>query len=160
MPYKRILVPLDGSKLAEAALQHVVNIAAPDAYVHIISVASEGTTTEAAKLASATGEHPPADEQWPYIHAPQDPRHNNARDEYLKSVQEWLQPLGYDVVTETQPGEIIDTIVRIANQGYDIIVMSTHGRSGIARTIVGSVAEAVLHQAPCPVLLIPARAVK
>ena len=43
-------------------------------------------------------------------------------------------------------------------QGVDMIVMATHGRTGLARLLIGSVAEAVIRHAPCPVLLLRSKA--
>lgn len=51
-------------------------------------------------------------------------------------------------------GRAADEIARLAKeQGYDLIVMGTHGRGGLKRLVLGSVAESVVRQAPCPVLL-------
>jgi nucleotide-binding universal stress UspA family protein len=52
-------------------------------------------------------------------------------------------------------GDPAEEILRIAaGEKADLIVMGTHGRTGLARLLVGSVAEAVLRQAPCPVLTV------
>lgn len=56
------------------------------------------------------------------------------------------------LLAEGQPGE---EVVRIAREkGCDLIVMGTHGRTGLAHLFLGSVAEEVLRQAPCPVLTV------
>jgi nucleotide-binding universal stress UspA family protein len=56
---------------------------------------------------------------------------------------------------EITTGNTVDAILRTASaKGVDLIVMSTHGRTGLMRTFLGSVAEAVLHKAPCPVLVV------
>jgi universal stress protein A len=53
-------------------------------------------------------------------------------------------------------GNPIDAILTVASHdGADLIVMGTHGRSGLPRLLVGSVAEGVLRKAPCPVVVIP-----
>jgi len=55
-------------------------------------------------------------------------------------------------------GDVAAEIVRVAADGpADLIVMGTHGRSGIGRMILGSVAEAVLRHAPCPVMTVKPR---
>ena len=52
-------------------------------------------------------------------------------------------------------GKTADVILRTAQeQDADLIVMGTHGRTGLCHTLLGSVAEAVMHRAPCPVLMI------
>jgi nucleotide-binding universal stress UspA family protein len=52
-------------------------------------------------------------------------------------------------------GNEAEEIVRLAeDQGYDLIVMGTHGRTGIGRMLMGSVAEMVVRRAPCPVLTV------
>ena len=56
---------------------------------------------------------------------------------------------------EIAAGNTVDAILRIASdKAVDLIVMSTHGRTGLVRTFLGSVAEAVLHKAACPVLVV------
>jgi nucleotide-binding universal stress UspA family protein len=55
-------------------------------------------------------------------------------------------------------GEVAPEIVRIAqDRNCDLIVMGTHGRGGVARILLGSVAEAVVGAAPCPVMTVPRR---
>ena len=52
-------------------------------------------------------------------------------------------------------GFAADTICRVAEErNSDLIVIGTHGRTGLARLLVGSVAEKVVRQAPCPVLTV------
>lgn len=54
-------------------------------------------------------------------------------------------------------GNPADSIVQLAERGhFDLIVMGTHGRTGVARLLLGSVAERVARLAPCPVLVVPA----
>jgi nucleotide-binding universal stress UspA family protein len=56
-------------------------------------------------------------------------------------------------------GDPAEEIVRYARaRGIDLIVVGTHGRSGFTRLLLGSVAERVLRQAPCPVLTVPRQA--
>lgn len=156
MPYQNILVTLDGSKLSETALQHAVQIAAPDAHIHILSVISEGPTSEVASLASAMA-YQVQTEQWPYTSEKRDPRDSNAREKYLREVSEWLEPGGYQVTLEAQTGNVIETILSVARRGFDAIVMATHGHTGTTKTVLGSVTEAVLQQAPCVVVVVPAK---
>jgi nucleotide-binding universal stress UspA family protein len=52
---------------------------------------------------------------------------------------------------------VVETIVSVACEGFDVIIMATHARSGIKRLALGSVAEGVLRQSPCPIILVPSR---
>lgn len=62
---------------------------------------------------------------------------------------------GKTVVRETRQGPPFVEIVRYAKeQDIDLIVMGTHGRSGLAHVLLGSVAEKVVRKAPCPVLTV------
>jgi nucleotide-binding universal stress UspA family protein len=66
---------------------------------------------------------------------------------------EWSQR--HTVVKAVAEGAPVHAIVRYAQQHQiDLIVMSTHGRTGLAHVLLGSVAESVLRQAPCPVLTV------
>jgi nucleotide-binding universal stress UspA family protein len=157
MGYKKILVTLDGSKLAELALQHTLEVAAPGAQIHILSVMAEDRVSEIAALASAMGQSVTiTSEQWPPLRPTTDPRLVHAREDYLRQVGEWLEQVGMEVTVEVRPGNVVDTIVSVARDDFDVIVMATHGRTGLSRVALGSVAEGVLHRSPCPVLIIPA----
>ncbi len=64
---------------------------------------------------------------------------------------------GVPVVTAVESGAPAAQIVRYAERkGIDLIVLGTHGRSGVSRALLGSVAERVVRTAPCPVLTVPA----
>jgi len=157
MGYKNILVTLDGSKLAELALQHTLEVAAPGAQIHILSVMAEDRVGEIAALASAMGTSIAlTSEQWPSLRPSADPKLLHAREDYLRQVSEWLEQVGMEVTIEVRPGNVIDTIVSVARDGFDVIIMATHGRTGLSRVALGSIAEGVLHHAPCPVLVVPA----
>lgn len=155
MGYRNILVTLDGSKLSELALQHAVRIAEQGASIYVLSVlAEEGPTSEVAALASARAyQTPQAERQWPQTKG-RDPHETDARLKYLHEVSEWLQPAGYSITVEARPGNAIATILEVARRGFEVIVMATHGRSGMNKTVLGSVTEAVMRDAPCPVLVV------
>jgi nucleotide-binding universal stress UspA family protein len=159
MGYHRILVTLDGSKLAELALEHAVKVSASGAQIHILSVMGEDRVSEIASLASAISQSVSVkQEQWPPLRPASDPRALHAREDYLRQVSEWLEALGMEVTVEVRPGNVVDTIVSVARDGFEIVIMATHGRTGLSRVALGSVAEGVLHGSPCPVLIIPANA--
>lgn len=148
---KHLLVPLDGSALAERALATAQHILPPGGRITLVSAIPNPTPPIYA--------YPSID----VVHEiTQDLTHAEeataqARD-YLSRIAEQLQAAGYAVATEIIIGEPAYTIVDVASQHQaELIVMSTHGRSGINRLIFGSVTMKVLSEAPCPVLVVPSR---
>jgi nucleotide-binding universal stress UspA family protein len=157
MGYRKILVPLDGSELAEAILKQVETIAAPKAHVHLLRVVGLERIDELAATASAAGQpfSPVAD---PRMTNPNfdDPESIKQYEAYLKLVGEPLTLDGYWVTVAVRKGSIADTIIEEANNGqFDVIAMATHGRTGIGRLMLGSVTQAVLAKAQYPVLVLP-----
>jgi nucleotide-binding universal stress UspA family protein len=139
--YKRVLVPLDGSRLAEGILPFILQIASPlDLEVTLVYVvrsippqAIEGTRHFTVYDVAA--------------------RMKEAR-EYLAPVAANLRKDGVLVTTDVRHGEPVAEIVAAAGKTEtDLIAMTTHGRSGFGRLLFGSVAEAVLRQAKIPVLM-------
>jgi nucleotide-binding universal stress UspA family protein len=75
--------------------------------------------------------------------------------EMEKFVQEHLADVKFPLVTEVQMGRPFMEIIRYArDKEIDLIVLGTHGRSGLKHALLGSVAERVVRKAPCPVLTI------
>ena len=73
----------------------------------------------------------------------------------LKRIREEL-PARLEVVTAVEAGNPATQIVRYARKvGADLIVLGTHGRTGVSRAILGSVAERVVRTASCPVMAVP-----
>jgi universal stress protein A len=67
----------------------------------------------------------------------------------------WAKELGENVKTAVVAGSPAQDIVRFAkDEGVDVIVMGTHGRTGVRHALMGSVAEKVIRKAECPVLVI------
>lgn len=134
--YKKILVPLDGSELAETVLPHIEAIAlAPEAEVVLL------------RVLPATGVLPTTAEA-----------ERNAARESLERAKKRLQEKGIEARITIRHGE--DAAVEITDYAevndVDLIAMSTHGRSGVSRWIFGSVAEKVLRGTNKPILLIRA----
>ena len=75
----------------------------------------------------------------------------------LKTIKEEM-PAHLPVVTAVETGSPAAQIVRYAERlGADLIIMGTHGRTGVSRAILGSVSERVVRTAGCPVLAVPMR---
>ncbi|MCS6845482.1 MAG: universal stress protein [Caldilineales bacterium] len=143
--YRRLLVPLDGSALAERALGHAEALARLfDSELILLRVVVSPYTLVAPDLILAG-----ADPDLPALRA-----HAEA---YLRSVAGRLENQGMRVRTVVCDGPVAEMILDQAQaQEADLIVMSTHGRGGVRRWVYGSVAERVLQGAACPVLLIRA----
>lgn len=91
---------------------------------------------------------------------PPEPRES---DETLKTRMQRCLPSNFTgvVACQIQDGDAAEEILKTAEQRHcDLIVLGTHGRSGLLRILVGSVAEAVLRKAPCPVLTIKPTAIE
>ena len=137
--FKKILVPLDGSALAEAILPQVTELAR----VH----AAELVILRVA-LAHA---FPGADPTEAQLHAVRD------SEKYLEGVEQGLKGGGLQVSSVVRYGHAAEEILdHSAFAGIDLIAMSTHGRTGVSRWVLGSVAEKVLRASTTPLLLVRA----
>ncbi len=131
---KKILVPLDGSKLAESILARVDRILyATDAVVTLIAVLPE------VRAGSDAGPWRKAERE---------------AEAYLAQLVSALEKKGARAVSQQLYGDPAEKILQAAEDGKSsLIAMSTHGRTGFARWVRGSVAERVLREARCPLLL-------
>lgn len=137
-----ILVPTDLSERAERALDYAVDLAARlDATVHLVHVIAVPATSVpelGVALASTMIDSLVADDQ-------------KALDNLVEARKDRCR-FGQRVLAT---GDARDAIKQTAeNLGADLIVMGTHGRRGIVRALLGSVAESVVRSAPCPVLTV------
>ncbi|MFN2136170.1 MAG: universal stress protein, partial [Candidatus Promineifilaceae bacterium] len=137
--FEQILVPLDGSPLAEQALPIAQAIAGPNQTKLILFRVVPFFTVLAAD---------------PLLYEEMNRMGEDEAVAYLRGVRESLPP---EIAAETacDTGSAADAILGFArDQGVDLIVMSSHGRSGVNRWVYGSIAERILSQAPCPTLII------
>lgn len=144
--YTKILVPLDGSKLAEVALAHVEQLAwAMGSALILLRVVRPPRSVE----------HPWAEEMMA-LNQERESVFKREAENYLAARRGELRNKKIEVSTHLVVSEAVaDTILDFADQQQvDLIAMSTHGRSGISRWVYGSVADKVLQGATCPVLLI------
>lgn len=154
--YRNALVTTDGSETAAAALPHVAKVVDPAGTVTIVEVIDEigrvlaRTTPAGFDLAGMGALDAEIAEQ---IVAAQ----REEAEQHLAAARAQLQAAGLQnvqtVVLDGLPG---DRIVEEAHaRGSDVVIMSTHGRSGLRRTVLGSVADHVLrHLDNVPVLLV------
>jgi len=151
--YERILVPLDGSELAEGVLPYVEELAkrlgsevvllqAVTSLAQLMSqaAASDPTAMSAVSVEVARQEHEAL------VAA--------ARD-YLTRIADRLVHQGIATQVEAVDGSAGGAILDyLRAQEVSLIAMSTHGRGGLGRLVFGSVADAVLRQTHLPVLLV------
>ncbi|HEY49582.1 MAG TPA: universal stress protein [Dehalococcoidia bacterium] len=144
--YRKILLPLDGSELAECALPHM------DA------VARGCDAADVILLRVVEPLHLPGD----YVISPKErakieKEHRSEAEKYLAELKGRLKGDGLRVRSEVIQGKVAESIVDYARErGADLIVMATHGRSGISRWTLGSVADRVIHLSSVPVLMVRA----
>lgn len=138
--FKKVLVPLDGSPLAEQALAIAIIFAQEIVLLQVPIVQDVFTT------AVSGGDIPML------VTALDDDGIAEA-EQYLADTAAKWQRADLKIETRIKVGEAAHTIVNVAAaEDVELIVMSTHGRSGVRRILFGSVTEGVLKQAPCPVL--------
>ena len=153
--YKKVLAPLDGSQLAECTIGEVANVAGPGAEVMLLQVlepvAGRIRADVPAGLLSDVGV---SDE---LLHGV-DEKTAEAAKEYLKRAAASMKKKGFEVRSETKVGKPAETILGFAKDNKaDVIVISTHGRSGASRWAFGSVADKVMRTATIPVLMVTPR---
>jgi nucleotide-binding universal stress UspA family protein len=162
MSFRKILVTLDGSDLAELALKHVMSVASRETTIYLLSVVGSvlvedrvnSTVASVSTMNIPYFVMPKAQPQ--VMHHVGDPRIYRDRVGYLERVGDDLRAKGYRVHVDVRPGKVVDTIIATAKEGFDLLIMATHGRTGLSRVALGSVAEAVIRRVPCPTLLVPA----
>jgi nucleotide-binding universal stress UspA family protein len=144
--YQTILVPLDGSKRAEAILPYVEELASSrKSKVILLQVIEPSTTTIS-----------PYD-MVPYYDTELAERIVQEAKTYIAAQQGALQEKGIDVEALVAQGAVVRSILDVADQkNVDLVAMASHGRSGVGRVFYGSVAAGVLHAADRPLLLIRA----
>ena len=145
---KRILVPVELSELAEPVLEyayfvaqafqselHVLHVWEPPRYIGYDVMVNAGDHTQ--KLIEAI------------------------EDEARIGLEELMKrippPGGVEIKTLLKSGFAANVIVDTCNEDYDLIVMGTHGRSGIRHLLVGSVAERTARFADVPVIIVPTK---
>lgn len=136
--FRHLLVPLDGSRLAESALPAAAELArrlgASVTLLHILEPDAPST-----------------------VHGDRHLRSPAEAEGYLAGAADWMtaRQVSAEVALNQQQGDVAATIARIGNAvGTDLIVLTTHGRSGLRGLLFGRVAQQVLQRGRIPVLLI------
>jgi len=140
--YERILVPLDGSKVGEAALSYVEDLLSklsPNVKAEVILF--QVLSPEVPYVVGG-GAVPQID------HTKEEMEQNRKKaEQYLNEIVEALRNKGVAVTAEVRVGSAAEEIVKLAEEvNANMIAMSTHGRSGLSRWAFGSVTDKVLRR--------------
>ncbi len=151
VPFRHILVPLDGSELAEKSLNPAGHIAAAMAKN---LTAEEGVVRLVLLRVASPLAILAAD---PLLYDEMIRMNMDEAQAYLNAAASRVSVAPAVVETKTVSGSPADAIVHYAEENdIDLIVMSSHGRTGSSRWVYGSVAEKVMHHAPCATAIIRA----
>lgn len=140
--FDRILVPLDGSNLAESVLPHVVTIAqAFDAQIVLLRVMERRDNEKDEETLSPL--------RWQL--------RKSEAEAYLDAVHERLRGIGLQVEKVILEGDAAERIVTFTHeQEVDLLVLSSHGRSGLSKWNINSVVQKVILRAYVPTLIVRA----
>ncbi|MDZ7849805.1 MAG: universal stress protein [Halodesulfurarchaeum sp.] len=135
-----VLVPIDGSAQSERAVEYVADTLEPETItlLHVIDPVEAGY--------SAAATMPGYSEEW----------YENRKDEANSLFEDAEAELeGFDVETVIEVGRPSRAIVSyVEDNEIDHVVMGSHGRSGMTRILLGSVAESVVRRSPIPVTIV------
>ncbi len=142
--YRSILVPLDGSKRSEAILPQVENLAMQCQARLVLLEVLEPLPQHAAAMAPEL------------LHSGTAQRDGEIK-QYILGLQEQFKARGFQATAVVKRGPIPDTILAVAaDEKVELIAMASHGYTGIARFLHGSVASEVLHRTKVPLLVLHA----
>ncbi|MFO8110402.1 MAG: universal stress protein [Thermoplasmata archaeon] len=140
--FKRILIPTDGSKTSEVAVDKGLSLARKiGAKVKVLFVVDKGNFRDI-----------PPDDLITTLRGHMESKGNEMLDE----IQEKTDELGVEMEKSLVHGHPDDIIVE-ESKDFDLIVIGTHDRSGLSRLLIGSVTERVVKHALCPVMVIKTR---
>ena len=144
--YKKILVPMDGSKRAESILPHVeeiaLNLKSKLLFLYVADPSSDIPI-------------PHESLSYPGINMELWVKRIDEAEKYLSGLQGEFREKGISTYIFLEEGNVVSTIIKVANrEDVDLIAMASHGRTGLFRVFYGSVAAGVLHQIDRPLLLI------
>lgn len=148
--YNKILVPLDGSKRAEAVLPHAEEMANRyDAEIIFIRVEELYVMLEWDEVVDLAQCHEKFDER------------KKVSESYLAKLKTEFKNKGIQAYARVVHGPVVESILTIAEElSADIIIMASHGLSGFSRTFYGSVTAGVLQRIDRPILVIRTRRIE
>lgn len=152
--YKKIMVPLDGSELAECVLPHVEGFVTDCQVGTIVFVrVVEPTNYTQTSIDMHSQDYAEIKRSMETL----DEVSRTAANRYLKEVVDRLRQGEMEYKTTVLVGKAAEQLVDYADANeIDLILIATHGRSGIGRWVRGSIADRVLRAARAPVLMVRA----
>lgn len=145
---KKILVPIDFSEGSKKALKFATSLAAPfDAQVEVVHVWQPPAFLSAELVVLDPEANGVSLEDWVEAEA------GRALASFLEEAKEEGGTLLPSRLVRGEPTEVIPKLAK--DEGVDLLVMGTHGRTGVARMLAGSVTEHTVRVAGCPVLTVP-----
>jgi nucleotide-binding universal stress UspA family protein len=148
--YERILVPLDGSDVAEAVLPNIEDLVirmAPKTQVEVTLLQVISTITYNVLTDDDRAQIPYSESDIKQI--------KQKAKRYLDKVAARMKDKGVNAKTLVTTGHAAEEIIKAADDtGANLIAISTHGRSGLKRWALGSIADKVLHESHIPVLTV------
>jgi nucleotide-binding universal stress UspA family protein len=142
--YRKILVPLDGSKVAEGVLPHAKALAYSEGAELVLLTVAANPVMDFAFSDPGLAQSAVLEQE-------------ERSKTYITEIEEQLRSAGFKTSTVLRVGSVAEVILEVAEElQVDAIAMSTHGRTGPARWLLGSIAERVVHSSKVPVLLIRA----
>ena len=152
MLYNKIMVPLDGSELAECVMPHVEAITTGCKSTNVVFARVVNPVQLPASV-PARGKFSFTEMERQQLYE----QHKQAAEAYLKRMVASTRLEGVVLSYEVLEGKVADALARWAEKSeVDLIVIASHGRSGVSRWVMGSVAERVLRSACVPVLMVRA----
>ena len=153
-PTKTLLVPLDGSELAEEVIPHVEILARQKGEETLEVVLLR--IAETPSIPSYYGpELSGVSLNWGEFMQQEEVRRKKTSKEYLDRIEEQLKAKNINVKTVVVEGKANDEIINYANSNpYTMIVIASHGRSGPSRLVYGSVAANLLNGVTCPIFMV------
>ena len=163
-----VLIPLDGSEFSQAVLDEVEKLFSPERYrltlLRVAAVPDELNDTQTEVLPGLWNTNSPSQRNLEQSEplagrsAYLDSVWDRLRAEMLADLakaQEQLERSGFEVELRVRFGDAAQEIIDFTElKEFDVVAMATHGRTGLGRMLMGSVAERVLHSVHVPVLMV------
>ena len=149
--YKKIMIPLDGSELAECVLPHV------EAFIKGFNTSDVILVRVVEPERAYHGEYPIT----PDLLEKRESEQESLAKDYLNKIVNRLKREGAALHAEVIIGRVTESLADYAkNNDIDLILIATHGRSGVTRWVRGSVSDKILRSANVPVLMVRASGTK